>query len=77
MYLKYQITWLSSLLSLLKVGYAWLPLLKDGRVIMNENQIPVTANLPPGYLSCQEGAGKVESILKSLNSDHHQTTTHK
>uniref|UniRef100_A0A671WCI3 Dedicator of cytokinesis 9 n=1 Tax=Sparus aurata TaxID=8175 RepID=A0A671WCI3_SPAAU len=38
-----------------QVGYAWLPLLKDGRVIMNENQIPVAANLPAGYLSCQEG----------------------
>ncbi|GLD66245.1 dedicator of cytokinesis protein 9 isoform X2, partial [Lates japonicus] len=41
-----------------QVGYAWLPLLKDGRVIMNESQIPVAANLPAGYLSCQEGAGK-------------------
>uniref|UniRef100_A0A671WCM0 Dedicator of cytokinesis 9 n=1 Tax=Sparus aurata TaxID=8175 RepID=A0A671WCM0_SPAAU len=41
-----------------QVGYAWLPLLKDGRVIMNENQIPVAANLPAGYLSCQEGASK-------------------
>uniref|UniRef100_A0A8D3EAF4 Dedicator of cytokinesis 9 n=1 Tax=Scophthalmus maximus TaxID=52904 RepID=A0A8D3EAF4_SCOMX len=44
----------------MQVGYAWLPLLKDGRVIMNESQIPVAANLPAGYLSCQEGAGKVE-----------------
>uniref|UniRef100_A0A8D3AZZ2 Dedicator of cytokinesis 9 n=1 Tax=Scophthalmus maximus TaxID=52904 RepID=A0A8D3AZZ2_SCOMX len=42
----------------MQVGYAWLPLLKDGRVIMNESQIPVAANLPAGYLSCQEGAGK-------------------
>ncbi|XP_035030000.1 dedicator of cytokinesis protein 9 isoform X7 [Hippoglossus stenolepis] len=41
-----------------QVGYAWLPLLKDGRVIMNESQIPVAANLPAGYLSSQEGAGK-------------------
>uniref|UniRef100_A0A8C3AD52 Dedicator of cytokinesis 9 n=1 Tax=Cyclopterus lumpus TaxID=8103 RepID=A0A8C3AD52_CYCLU len=41
-----------------QVGYAWLPLLKDGRVIMNESQIPVAANLPAGYLNCQEGAGK-------------------
>uniref|UniRef100_A0AAX7V425 Dedicator of cytokinesis 9 n=1 Tax=Astatotilapia calliptera TaxID=8154 RepID=A0AAX7V425_ASTCA len=39
----------------MQVGYAWLPLLKDGRVIMNESQIPVAANLPAGYLSCQEG----------------------
>ncbi|CAM9204252.1 unnamed protein product, partial [Lampetra planeri] len=42
----------------MQVGYAWLPLLKDGRVIMNESQIPVAANLPAGYLSCQEGASK-------------------
>ncbi|TKS67193.1 Dedicator of cytokinesis protein 9 [Collichthys lucidus] len=41
-----------------QVGYAWLPLLKDGRVIMNENQVPVAANLPAGYLSCHEGASK-------------------
>uniref|UniRef100_A0A6Q2YQX4 Dedicator of cytokinesis 9 n=1 Tax=Esox lucius TaxID=8010 RepID=A0A6Q2YQX4_ESOLU len=38
-----------------QVGYAWLPLLKDGRVIMNESHIPVAANLAAGYLSCQEG----------------------
>ncbi|XP_076119975.1 dedicator of cytokinesis protein 9 isoform X7 [Alosa pseudoharengus] len=43
------------------VGYAWLPLLKDGRVIMNEQQIPVAANLPAGYLSCQEGISKHSS----------------
>ncbi|XP_067890348.1 dedicator of cytokinesis protein 9-like isoform X5 [Heterodontus francisci] len=42
-----------------QVGYAWLPLLKDGRVVTNENQIPVSANLPLGYLSYQElGMGK-------------------
>ncbi|XP_066562847.1 dedicator of cytokinesis protein 9 isoform X8 [Amia ocellicauda] len=37
-----------------QVGYAWLPLLKDGRVILNEQHIPVSASLPAGYLSCQE-----------------------
>ncbi|XP_061143232.1 dedicator of cytokinesis protein 9 isoform X5 [Syngnathus typhle] len=41
-----------------QVGYAWLPLLKDGRVIMNDCHIPVAANLPAGYLSCQGGASK-------------------
>ncbi|XP_058247461.1 dedicator of cytokinesis protein 9 isoform X3 [Hemibagrus wyckioides] len=41
-----------------QVGYAWLPLLKDGRVIMNEQNISVAANLPAGYLSCQEGNSK-------------------
>uniref|UniRef100_A0A3Q3AYX0 Dedicator of cytokinesis 9 n=1 Tax=Kryptolebias marmoratus TaxID=37003 RepID=A0A3Q3AYX0_KRYMA len=42
----------------MQVGYAWLPLLKDGRVIMNESQVSVAANLPAGYLSCPEGASK-------------------
>ncbi|XP_069746626.1 dedicator of cytokinesis protein 9 isoform X4 [Narcine bancroftii] len=42
-----------------QVGYAWLPILKDGRVVTNENQIAVSANLPVGYLSYQElGMGK-------------------
>lgn len=64
--LKHQaLSWLSPL----SVGYAWLPLLKDGRVILNENHVPVAANLPAGYLSCQESASKVESLLRLLNSD--------
>ncbi|XP_077077553.1 dedicator of cytokinesis protein 9 isoform X2 [Siphateles boraxobius] len=41
-----------------QVGYAWLPLLKDGRVIMNEQQVPVAANLPSGYLSLQDNSSK-------------------
>uniref|UniRef100_A0AAR2KUS0 Dedicator of cytokinesis 9 n=1 Tax=Pygocentrus nattereri TaxID=42514 RepID=A0AAR2KUS0_PYGNA len=41
-----------------QVGYAWLPLLKDGRVIMNEQHIPVAANLPAGYLSYHDSNGK-------------------
>uniref|UniRef100_A0A8B9REV0 Dedicator of cytokinesis 9b n=1 Tax=Astyanax mexicanus TaxID=7994 RepID=A0A8B9REV0_ASTMX len=41
-----------------QVGSAWLPLLKDGRVIMSEQQISVASNLPAGYLSCQEGLNK-------------------
>uniref|UniRef100_A0A4W5P3J8 Dedicator of cytokinesis 9 n=1 Tax=Hucho hucho TaxID=62062 RepID=A0A4W5P3J8_9TELE len=41
-----------------QVGYAWLPLLKDGRVIMNESHVPVAVNLPAGYLSCQEVVSK-------------------
>ncbi|XP_030641604.1 dedicator of cytokinesis protein 9 [Chanos chanos] len=44
-----------------QVGYAWLPLLKDGRVIESEQNIPVAANLPVGYLSCQEGSSKHSS----------------
>ncbi|XP_059826479.1 dedicator of cytokinesis protein 9 isoform X7 [Hypanus sabinus] len=42
-----------------QVGYAWLPILKDGRVVTSENQVAVSANLPVGYLSYQElGMGK-------------------
>lgn len=42
------------------VGYSWLPLIKDGRVVTNEQHIPVSANLPSGYLSYQDaGVGKV------------------
>ncbi|XP_077153205.1 dedicator of cytokinesis protein 9 isoform X4 [Ranitomeya variabilis] len=42
-----------------QVGFAWLPLLKDGRVVTNEQNIPVSANLPAGYLCYQEpGMGK-------------------
>ncbi|KAF1371629.1 hypothetical protein PFLUV_G00270450 [Perca fluviatilis] len=40
------------------VGSAWLPLLRDGRVIMNEQLLPVAANLPAGYLGSQDGVNK-------------------
>ncbi|XP_071320699.1 dedicator of cytokinesis protein 9 isoform X1 [Trachinotus anak] len=40
------------------VGSAWLPLLRDGRVIMSEQQLSVAANLPAGYLSSQDGVTK-------------------
>uniref|UniRef100_A0A7N6F9U0 Dedicator of cytokinesis 9b n=1 Tax=Anabas testudineus TaxID=64144 RepID=A0A7N6F9U0_ANATE len=43
------------------VGSAWLPLLRDGRVIMNEQQLPVAANLPAGYLGFQDGVTKHSS----------------
>uniref|UniRef100_A0A669D9X7 Dedicator of cytokinesis 9b n=1 Tax=Oreochromis niloticus TaxID=8128 RepID=A0A669D9X7_ORENI len=33
-------------------------MLMDGRVIMNEQQLPVAANLPAGYLSSQDGVNK-------------------
>uniref|UniRef100_A0A8C6LJ83 Dedicator of cytokinesis 9b n=1 Tax=Nothobranchius furzeri TaxID=105023 RepID=A0A8C6LJ83_NOTFU len=37
------------------VGSAWLPLLRDGgRVIINEQQLPVAVNLPAGYLNAQD-----------------------
>uniref|UniRef100_A0A8C5HF45 Dedicator of cytokinesis protein 9-like n=1 Tax=Gouania willdenowi TaxID=441366 RepID=A0A8C5HF45_GOUWI len=40
------------------VGSAWLPLLRDGRVIMNEQLLPVAASLPAGYLTSHDGANK-------------------
>uniref|UniRef100_A0A4W6EIS7 Dedicator of cytokinesis 9b n=1 Tax=Lates calcarifer TaxID=8187 RepID=A0A4W6EIS7_LATCA len=44
------------------VGSAWLPLLRDGRVIMNEQQLTVAANLPAGYLSSQDGVTKIKWV---------------
>ncbi|XP_065702139.1 dedicator of cytokinesis protein 11 isoform X3 [Patagioenas fasciata] len=40
-----------------QVGYAWVPLLKDGRIVTLERHLPVSSNLPPGYL----GIGDTES----------------
>ncbi|XP_054285049.1 dedicator of cytokinesis protein 9 [Macrosteles quadrilineatus] len=41
------------------VGYAWIPLLQKGRLNVEDQTIPVAANLPPGYLSVQPlGLGK-------------------
>uniref|UniRef100_A0A8C3NHH4 Uncharacterized protein n=1 Tax=Geospiza parvula TaxID=87175 RepID=A0A8C3NHH4_GEOPR len=33
-----------------QVGFSWVPLLKDGRVVPLERQLPVSCTLPPGYL---------------------------
>ncbi|KAL3207344.1 hypothetical protein MRX96_039707 [Rhipicephalus microplus] len=41
------------------VGYSWLPLLNKGRLNIEEDMLPVAANLPPGYLSYKPlGLGK-------------------
>ncbi|ELW71502.1 Dedicator of cytokinesis protein 9 [Tupaia chinensis] len=46
-----------------QVGYSWLPLLKDGRVVTHEQHIPVSANLPSGYLGYQElGMGRDQHL---------------
>ncbi|ETE65390.1 Dedicator of cytokinesis protein 9, partial [Ophiophagus hannah] len=37
-----------------QVGYSWLQLLKDGRVVTNEQHMPVSAYLPSRYLNSQE-----------------------
>ncbi|NXS89335.1 DOC11 protein, partial [Erpornis zantholeuca] len=47
-----------------QVGYAWVPLLKDGRIVTLERHLPVSSNLPPGYL----GLGDTES-RKQLSVD--------
>uniref|UniRef100_A0A667XW39 Dedicator of cytokinesis 10 n=1 Tax=Myripristis murdjan TaxID=586833 RepID=A0A667XW39_9TELE len=36
------------------VGYSWLPLLREGRLASQEFNIPVSCNLPPGYLAVKE-----------------------
>nr|XP_032830786.1 dedicator of cytokinesis protein 9-like isoform X3 [Petromyzon marinus] len=42
-----------------EVGYAWLPLLREGRVRTGVSQLAVSATLPAEYLSCQNiGLGK-------------------
>ncbi|XP_028405691.1 dedicator of cytokinesis protein 9-like isoform X2 [Dendronephthya gigantea] len=38
-----------------EVGYAWLPLLKDGRVAHSELSIPVATLAPDGYLNSRVG----------------------
>lgn len=59
------------LLSCVPVGYSWMPLLKDGRMQSVELQLPVAANLPPGYL-CQD-TRKVQScfFFKPVLSEEH------
>ncbi|XP_061154329.1 dedicator of cytokinesis protein 9-like isoform X2 [Syngnathus typhle] len=44
------------------VGSAWWPLLRDGRVNMSEQQLPVAAHLPAGYLSCQDAITKHSTL---------------
>ncbi|XP_053129814.1 dedicator of cytokinesis protein 11 isoform X3 [Hemicordylus capensis] len=46
------------------VGFAWLPLLKDGRIFTAEQHLPVSANLPAGYLN----VGSLEA-RRQANSD--------
>ncbi|KAM4664608.1 dedicator of cytokinesis protein 11 [Discoglossus pictus] len=36
------------------VGYSWVPLLMDGRIMTSEQHLPVSANLPAGYLSLSD-----------------------
>ncbi|KAM9537802.1 dedicator of cytokinesis protein 11 isoform 2-T2 [Guaruba guarouba] len=47
-----------------QVGYAWVPLLKDGRIVTLERHLPVSSNLPPGYL----GLGDTEARRPSVDA---------
>ncbi|CAF97479.1 unnamed protein product, partial [Tetraodon nigroviridis] len=38
------------------VGFSWLPLFKEGRLSSQEFSIPVSCNLPPGYLAIKEAS---------------------
>ncbi|XP_067363467.1 dedicator of cytokinesis protein 10 isoform X3 [Channa argus] len=38
------------------VGYSWLPLFKEGRLSSQEFNIPVSCNLPAGYLAIKEAS---------------------
>uniref|UniRef100_A0A7N9ATF4 Dedicator of cytokinesis 10 n=1 Tax=Mastacembelus armatus TaxID=205130 RepID=A0A7N9ATF4_9TELE len=44
------------------VGYSWLPLLKEGRLSSQEFNIPVSCNLPPGYLAIKENGADVKWV---------------
>ncbi|XP_067903129.1 dedicator of cytokinesis protein 11-like [Heterodontus francisci] len=45
-----------------QVGYAWQPLMKDGRVVTSEQQLPISSNLPPGYLGHHGSDNKKHTI---------------
>uniref|UniRef100_A0A8D0D783 Dedicator of cytokinesis 10 n=1 Tax=Sander lucioperca TaxID=283035 RepID=A0A8D0D783_SANLU len=44
------------------VGYSWLPLLKEGRLSSQEFSVPVSCNLPPGYLAIKESGADVKWV---------------
>ncbi|KAJ8368388.1 hypothetical protein SKAU_G00084160 [Synaphobranchus kaupii] len=47
------------------VGYAWLPLLKEGRLASQEYSVPISSVLPQGYLLTKEsGSGKNGTDVK-------------
>uniref|UniRef100_A0A8C2EUI5 Dedicator of cytokinesis 10 n=1 Tax=Cyprinus carpio TaxID=7962 RepID=A0A8C2EUI5_CYPCA len=47
------------------VGYAWLPLLKDGRVSSQDFSIPVSCTLPGGYLHIKESSSTKRHFLSN------------
>uniref|UniRef100_A0A4W4EYC8 Dedicator of cytokinesis 11 n=1 Tax=Electrophorus electricus TaxID=8005 RepID=A0A4W4EYC8_ELEEL len=49
------------------VGYAWSPLLKDGRIQSSDLQLPVSAHLPAGYLYDKNQDSKKVFEINSLH----------
>ncbi|XP_068060854.1 dedicator of cytokinesis protein 11 isoform X2 [Anomalospiza imberbis] len=45
-----------------QVGFAWMPLLKDGRIVPLERQLPVSSTLPPGYLGLADTDSRKPSM---------------
>ncbi|XP_046338287.2 dedicator of cytokinesis protein 9-like isoform X11 [Haliotis rufescens] len=50
------------------IGFAWLPLLGDGRISVGERTIKVAVNLPPGYLN-SESLGLGRGVSKNSGPD--------
>ncbi|XP_066496355.1 dedicator of cytokinesis protein 11 isoform X2 [Tiliqua scincoides] len=44
------------------VGFTWLPLLKDGQIITSEQHLPVSANLPAGYLNVGDAEARRPNV---------------
>ncbi|XP_030823366.1 dedicator of cytokinesis protein 11 isoform X1 [Camarhynchus parvulus] len=46
-----------------QVGFSWVPLLKDGRVVPLERQLPVSCTLPPGYLGLPDSDSRKQPSM--------------
>ncbi|NWR21021.1 DOC11 protein, partial [Emberiza fucata] len=46
-----------------QVGFSWVPLLKDGRVVPLERQLPVSCTLPPGYLGLADSDSRKQPSM--------------
>uniref|UniRef100_A0A8D2NLJ5 Dedicator of cytokinesis 11 n=1 Tax=Zonotrichia albicollis TaxID=44394 RepID=A0A8D2NLJ5_ZONAL len=46
-----------------QVGFSWVPLLKDGRVVPLERQLPVSCSLPPGYLGLADSDSRKQPSM--------------
>ncbi|XP_063026738.1 dedicator of cytokinesis protein 11 isoform X2 [Melospiza melodia melodia] len=46
-----------------QVGFSWVPLLKDGRVVPLERQLPVSCSLPPGYLGLPDSDSRKQPSM--------------